>query len=135
MSRHHQLYMPPTLVEPLPRELNRLPESPVKTSVERFNPLKCVRTTLDRLHLSQRWFAATLGISEQLVSAQLSDHNDDKHLSLRRLGRVEDVSFWKEFFLLGLEDLGFCVVLVTPEQKAALVSLQAASAHYTKVSA
>lgn len=120
---NHQLNLPPVEVTPVNR-----------VAVKQVNPLRWVRTALTRCDLSQRWLAAAMGISEPLVSAQLSDHEPTKHLSLRHLGKVDEVGFWREFCLLALEDLGFTVVICTPEEKAALAGVQVACAHYARVS-
>lgn len=128
--RSVQIPLPPALVQPVNPGVNRSAAQPVK----RVNPLAWVRGALLRTQSPQRWLAAVLDISEPLLSAQLSDHNADKHLSLRRLGRVEDVSFWKEFFLLGLEDLGFHVVVMDDAQYEAHQQLTASAVTYARTS-
>lgn len=123
-----QRNLPPMLVNPV---------SPVaaKVAVKRLNPLNLVRQAREKCGMKLASMADAMGISEPLLSAQLSEQEGTKHLSVRRMTGIEDVSFWREFALLILEDLGFTVVLVTPEQKSALTDLQAASAQYAKVSA
>lgn len=117
-----QLSLGPMEVKPLNR-----------SAVKSVNPLKCLREARVTVGLKLAAMASAMGISEPLLSAQLSDHDETKHLSLRRLGRVQDVGLWREFCLQMLEDCGFCVVIVTPDQKAALVDVQAACAAYARV--
>lgn len=131
MSASRQLNLPPTEVKAVNHVLNRFQVAPVKS----VNWLRIARTARERAQLKLAAMAEMMGISEPLLSAQLSDHEDGKHLSMRRLGRVNDASFLREFALLLLEDLGLSVIVVTVEQKAALDRLQAASADYARVSA
>jgi transcriptional regulator with XRE-family HTH domain len=135
MVHHHQLHIPPMEVHSVNREVNRTSAAPVNSPVNAVNPLRWAREALRRAGLSQTYFAAALGISEPLVSAQLSEHNTDKHLSLRRMRGVQEVSYWKEFFLLGLEDLGFRVVVMTQEQYEAHEHLVASANQYARVAA
>lgn len=100
--------------------------------VNSVNTLRWVRESLRKCGLSQTYLAAAMGISKPLVSAQLSDHEPDKHLSMRRLGHVDDVNFWREFALLILEDLGFSVVVMDEDQRAAWHQLQVAQANYQR---
>jgi hypothetical protein len=126
--RSVQIPLPPALVQSVNPGVNRSGAGAVK----RVNPLAWVRGALVRSQLPQRWLAAVLDISEPLLSAQLSDHNTEKHLSLRRMGRIEDASFWKEFFLLGLEDLGFHVVVMDEAQYEAHQQLTASAVTYAR---
>jgi transcriptional regulator with XRE-family HTH domain len=135
MQRHHQLRIPPMEVQAVNPPVNRSSAAAVNSPVKTVNPLRWVREALKRARLSQTYFASALGISEPLVSAQLSEHNPDKHLSLRRMGGVDDVSFWREFCLLCLEDLGFRVVIMTPEQYEAHEHLVASANQYARASA
>lgn len=135
MARHHQLTIGPLEVPSVNREVNRSQAAPVNQTVKTVNPLGWVRESLNRTRLSQTYLAAAMGISEPLVSAQLSEHNVDKHLSMRRLGRVEDVGFWKEFALLILEDLGFHVVVMNHAQYEAHGRMVAAANDYARVNA
>jgi hypothetical protein len=70
--------------------------------------------------MKQSAMASYMGISTPLLSAQLSDMEPTKHLSIRRLMRITDPIFWQELALLILEDLGLSVIVVTPEDKAAV---------------
>jgi hypothetical protein len=139
MSPSIQFNLPPALVEPLNRPvepINRPSEKRFNSSTKLAKPvnlLRIVRTALDRCSLSNRWFAAVIGVSEQLSSSQLQDDRDDKHLSMRRMGRIDEVSFWREFLLLLAEDIGLCVVVLDEEQHAALTSLQNSSATFARV--
>jgi hypothetical protein len=95
-------------------------------SVNRVNPLTWVREAILLSRLSQGYVAAAMGISEPLLSAQLSDHNDDKHLSLRRLAGVDDARFWCEFALCILESFGKHVIVMTQEQYEVHMAMVAA---------
>jgi hypothetical protein len=112
-----QLNLPPTLVT----TVNKRPPS-----VNRVNPLAWVREAILLSRLSQGYVAAAMGISEPLLSAQLSDHNDDKHLSLRRLARVDEAGFWCEFALCILESFGKHVIVMTQEQYEVHMAMVAA---------
>lgn len=126
-----QLNLPPQEVEPLnPKRLSAQP-----ASVKAPNLLRITRAALAKSSLSNRWLAHMFGCSEQLVSAQLSDHSDDKHLSMRKLSRVDDAGFWREFLMLLAEDLGLRVIVVTPEQDQALRDVVAASANLQRANA
>jgi transcriptional regulator with XRE-family HTH domain len=136
--QNHQLNLPPAEVEPINRQAKATPRNltgdseNLTAAAKLINPLRWLRLARERAKLSQRYLASRMEISEQLLSAQLSDHEPDKHLSLRRLGRVPDRELWKEFFLLGLEDLGFKVVVMEPEQFEARNELQRAVVNYMK---
>lgn len=132
MSRsNNQLNLPPQEVEPLNRK--RLSTQPAQLlSVKAPNLLSVTRRALANASLSNRWLAHIFGCSEQLVSAQLSDHSD-KHLSMRKLSRIDDAGFWREFLMLLAEDLGLEVIVVTPEQRAAIREVVAASANLQRV--
>jgi hypothetical protein len=80
------------------------------------NPLSWVREAIIRARLSQGYMAAAMGISEPLLSAQLSDHNEDKHLSFRRLSGVDDAGFWCALALCILESFGKRAVVMTEQQ-------------------
>lgn len=123
-----QRNLPPMEVEALYRE--RLSTAPL--SVKAPNLLSVTRRALVAAKLSNRWLAHIFGCSEQLVSAQLSDHTD-KHLSMRKLSRIDDAGFWREFLMLLGEDLGLEVIVVTAEQKQAMRDLVAASANLQRV--
>lgn len=134
MSASRQLNLPPTKVEPINQSAGKRLSTPERL-VKPVNLLSITRRALVKCSLSQRWFAAVLGVSEQLASAQLADDRDDKHLSMRRLGRIEEPGFWREFLMLLAEDLGLTVVVLDAEQKQAAVDLQIASANYARVMA
>jgi hypothetical protein len=107
MSRKSvQLNLPPLEVTKVNR---RLP-------VHHVNPLSWVREAIIRARLSQGYMAAAMGISEPLLSAQLSDHNEDKHLSFRRLSGVDDAGFWCALALCILESFGRRAVVMTEQQ-------------------
>jgi hypothetical protein len=96
--------------------------------------LRITRAALERCNLSKRWVAEhVLHCSEQLAGKQLSDDNEDKHLSMRKMSRLEDAGFWREFLYLLAEDLGLDIVVVTREQRAALQTVVAASADLQRV--
>jgi hypothetical protein len=104
-----------------------------KLPVKNINPLAWVREAILLSRLSQGYMAAAMGISEPLLSAQLSDHNTDKHLSLRRLSRVDDEGFWCELALSILECFGKRAVVMTEEQyeiHMAMVAALADTARY-----
>jgi hypothetical protein len=84
--------------------------------VKGINPLFWVREAIIRARLSQTYMAAAMGISEALLSAQLSDHNEDKHLSMRRLGGVDDAGFWCSVALCILESFGKHAIVMTEQQ-------------------
>ena len=127
MSIHSvQINLPPTLVNPVNPSHGRV-------KVKRLNPLNLVRRAREKCGMKLAAMAMSMGISEPLLSAQLSEQELTKHLSMRKLASVEDVNFWKEFALLILEDLGFSVVVMTPAEKSALAALQSASATYTEL--
>lgn len=133
MPARVQLNLPPTEVHPVSRTVNRPSLPPVTRPVNGLNPLRWVREALSRARLSQGYLAAAMGISEPLISAQLSEHAPGKHLSMRRLGRVQDTGFWREFALLILEDLGLAVVVMDRDQYQAYQHLATAALHYTHV--
>ena len=54
---------------------------------------------------------------------------------MRKMSRVDDVVYWREFLDLLAEDLGYEVIVVTPEQKQAIRELIAASANLQRVNA
>lgn len=126
-----QLNLPPQEVEPI--NSNRFSTKPETVSAP--NLLKITRLAMERRRLSNRWLAHVFGCSEQLVGAQLSDHNEDKHLSMRKLSRVDDAGFWREFLMLLAEDLGLHIIVVTPEQHQAIRDVVAASANLQRVNA
>jgi hypothetical protein len=118
MSRKSvQLNLPPTEVTTVNK---RTP------SVNRVNPLGWVREAILLSGLKQGAMAYAMGISEPLLSAQLSDHNEDKHLSLRRLSGVDDAGFWCEFALCILESFGKRVIVMTQEQYEIHIAMVAA---------
>jgi hypothetical protein len=118
MSRKSvQLNLPPTEVTTVNK---RTP------SVNRVNPLGWVREAILLSGLKQGAMAYAMGISEPLLSAQLSDHNEDKHLSLRRLSGVDDAGFWCEFALCILESFGKHVIVMTQEQYEVHMAMVAA---------
>jgi len=130
-NRHSQLALGPMEVEPLnPKRLSTQP-----AAVKSPNLLRITRQALANAQLSNRWLAHIFGCSEQLISAQLSDLAEDKHLSARKLGRVDDAGFWREFLYLLAEDLGLRVIVVTPEQHQAIRDVVAASANLQRVNA
>jgi hypothetical protein len=139
--QNHQLNLPPAEVEPVNRQAkanlrdSTAPAGYSTAPVEAINPLRWVRQSIAKVGLSQRYMACAMGISEQLFSIQVLGQVDDKHLSLRRLGKVDDVNFWREFALLILEDLGFQVVVMDQEQHAAWKQLQVAQANWQRESA
>jgi len=134
MRPHHQLHIPPMEVEPLYRSVGQTVK-PAARTVKSVNLLKITRQALEKSHLKHRWLASLFGCSEQLISAQLSDHAEDKHLSMRKMGRIEELGFWREFLHLLAEDLGYDVLVVTPDQKQAIRDLLAASANLQRVNA
>jgi hypothetical protein len=118
MSRKSvQLNLPPTEVT----TVNKRP-----TAVNRVNPLGWVREAILLSGLKQGAMAYAMGISEPLLSAQLSDHNEDKHLSLRRLARVDEAGFWCELALCILESFGKHVIVMTQEQYEIHIAMVAA---------
>lgn len=131
MRSHHQLNLPATLVESINPSIVAA-TVPSTAPVDFINPLRWVREAIAKCGLSQRYMAAAMGISEQLFSIQVLGRTDDKHLSMRRLGHVDDVNFWREFALLILEDLGFTVVVMDQDQRAAWHQLQVAQANYQR---
>lgn len=131
MGASVQLNLPPAEVEPLNRE--RFSTQPAR--VCSVNLLRITRLALERSGLKKRWLAALFGVSEQLVGAQLSDDHDDRHLSMRKMGRVQEFGFWREFLYLLAEDLGLVIIIVTPEQKQAIREVLAASANLQRVNA
>lgn len=140
MAPSVQLNLPPAEVQKVnqpSRMVNYATDgrlTPTIAPVKRVNLLRITREAIKRAHLSQTWFASALGISEPLVSAQLSDHAEDKHLSMRRMGRIDEAGFWREFLMLLAEDIGLTVVVLDAEQKQALTNLQTASAEWARVS-
>lgn len=132
MRHSLQRPLPPMEVQPITPRVNRTQGETVKSVGKAVNPLRWLREALRRAHLSQTYLASAMGISEPLLSAQLSEHNTDKHLSLRRLAGAEDVTLWKEFCLLALEDLGFHVVVMDVEEYEAHQQLRAASLNYAR---
>jgi hypothetical protein len=131
MSPIAQLNLPPTTVV----SVNRSQPFGQPKQVVAVNLLRIVRQALVKSSLSQDWLSALFGCSKQLISAQLSDEQDEKHLSMRKMGRIDDAGFWKEFLLLLAEDLGLEVMVVTPEQKQAIRDVMAASANLQRVNA
>jgi hypothetical protein len=131
MSPIAQLNLPPTTVV----SVNRSQPFGQPKQVVAVNLLRIVRQALVNSSLSQDWLSALFGCSKQLISAQLSDEQDEKHLSMRKMGRIDDAGFWKEFLLLLAEDLGLEVMVVTPEQKQAIRDVMAASANLQRVNA
>ncbi len=103
-------------------------------TVEYFNLNAVLRKTLSKTQRSNRWLASVFGQSEQLTQVQLADDHPEKHCSLRKLGRIgtRDKAFWKEFFLLGLNQLGFKVVVFDEAQYEAFYQLQASSAKFNQ---
>jgi hypothetical protein len=126
--RSLQLNLPPMPVEALNPKRFSSSTAPLRTP----NLLKVTRTALDKCDLKKRWLAALFGCSEQLIGAQLSDDQPEKHLSMRKMGRIDDAGFWREFLYLLAEDLGPEVVIVTPEQREAQTQLTAAAANYVR---
>lgn len=127
LARHHQLNLPPVEVQPVNRSQGK--------TVKSINLLKITRQALTKNGLSSRWLSSLFGCSEALISAQLSDHHEEKHLSMRKMGRIEESGFWTEFLMLLAEDLGLEVIVVTPEQKQAIRDVVSASANLQRVNA
>ncbi len=118
-----QLNLPPLEVTPLNRREG-----------ESFPILRLARQARERCGLKQAAMAAYMGISEPLLSAQFSELEIDKHLSLRRLGRVTVHEFWREFAFGILSALGLTVVVVSGAEREALADLQVAISRYVRAS-
>ena len=119
-----QLNLPPVEV----KAINR------KEGESAIPVLSMVRRARELCGLKQASMAAYMGISEPLLSAQLSDADTDKHLSLRRLSRVTVRDFWALFALLLIEDCGLSVQVLTPQERDALLDMHSAITRYAQVS-
>lgn len=90
------------------------------------------RASTDRERLTNRWLAAVCDSSEQAIGQQLAD-DLDKNLPTRKMQRIRETGFWREFALLILEDLGLDAYVLEAEQRDAQYALLAAAAQYTRV--
>jgi hypothetical protein len=123
MSRSVQLNLPPLEVQRLNQPVvNQAMASHVKPDI---NPLKWFREAAHLAECSQTYLASAVGVSEALLSAQLSGQQD-KHLSLKRAAGIEDVDFWCYFALRILHGIGLYAVVMTAVQYEVHLSMVAA---------
>jgi hypothetical protein len=123
MSRSVQLNLPPLEVQRLNQPVvNQAMAAQAKLDIA---PVRWFREAAHLADCSQTYLASAFGISEALLSAQLSEQ-PDKHLSLHRAAGVKDVDFWCYFALRILHGIGLCAVVMNAVQYEVHLSMVAA---------